>query len=320
MIEKQSLIKIYLDRNKNDLIFNTAKEVDKHSDKLLKDEIRKIYSNNYSRFKTVLGYMKRYYVDGNTFTDFYTNIINNFGSGDIVKGEEKFNELINVVADEVTEKITTYADVEVKEVRNIIIVLMILKPYFGFLFEEYIRELLDNEGIFNIESSEELDNKYKIDLLIYPKAEKYLDCKIGLQLKSYTFEKIFRKYKEKYWIGNINAIGKGICKDVRYLLHNDNAELLKGIRILQNNEQICNSESVRMFAEEFTVADKREFIDELLKIIQQCYNKEHNNNKENGTMIEFFESFSRYKREKDFEEFKESIYKTEKGLQNYSPK
>lgn len=67
-----------------------------------------------------------------------------------------------------------------------------------------------------------------------------------------------------------------------------------------------------MFAEEFTVADEREFIEELLKIIQQCYNKEHNN-KENGTMIEFFESFSRHKKQKDFEEFKESIYK-EKGL------
>lgn len=314
MNKRNNLAEIYLNRNVGDPIFENAKEIDENCDKALQKEVNKIYWNTHNDFKRLLGIMSKYYDKGFTLSDYYTNILSTIGRGDIEKGGEMFDSILNDVAKDITERITVYADVEVKAVKHIIIVQTLYKPYLGFLFEEYIRELLENEGIFNIEYSEELDNKYKIDLLIYPKAQQYSDYAVGLQLKSYTFEKTFRKYKEKYWIGNVNAIERGLCKDVRYLLHNDNAELLKGIRILQNNEQICNSESVRMFAEEFTVADEREFIDELLKIIQQCYNKEHNNNKENGTMIEFFESFSRYKREKDFEKFKESIYKTEKGL------
>ena len=298
MIEKQSLIKIYLDRNKNDLIFNTAKEVDKHSDKLLKDEIRKIYSNNYSRFKSTLGYMKRYYVDGNTFTDFYTNILNNFGRGDIKKGEEKFNELINVVANEVTEKITTYADVEVKEVRNIIIVLMMWKPYLGFLFEETIKAIFENENIFNVETSIKLDSEHKIDLLISLKDEKYNDYKIGLQLKSNTYELISSYYKREHLKANIRAINRDICKDVYYLLHKDtdiNIITAKDF-YLHNKTSICNSRISTRKEEDYKILEhEEELIKELLNIILECYNSD------NETDL-------------DFEEFKESIYKTEKGL------
>lgn len=241
MNKRNNLAEIYLNRNVGDPIFENAKEIDENCDKALQKEVNKIYWNTHNDFKRLLGIMSKYYDKGFTLSDYYTNILSTIGRGDIEKGGEMFDSILNDVAKDITERITVYADVEVKAVKHIIIVQTLYKPYLGFLFEEYIRELLENEGIFNIEYSEELDNKYKIDLLIYPKAQQYSDYAVGLQLKSYTFEKTFRKYKEKYWIGNVNAIERGLCKDVRYLLHNDNAELLKGIRILQNNEQICNS-------------------------------------------------------------------------------
>ena len=311
---QKNLVEIYLFRNGGDPIFERAKKVNESCDKALQKEVNNIYWNDYKEFIKNLGYLKNYYKKGDTFREFSVDVLRQLGKGNVEEGTKIFNKTIKDMAKAMVEKITTYAEVEPKEVRNIIVVNTLYKPYMGFLFEEYIEELLQREGVFNIEESKELDDKYKIDLLVNIKS--YEQYKIGLQLKSYTFETIYRTYKEEYLKGNKKAINEGICRDVFYLLHSDNAELLKAIKILNSKESICNTENIRLFDEPFTVVTEEEnLIDELLKVVFELYNKD--NKKDDNSIFSFFKKYSeegKREKEQNFIDFKEKLYKTEKSL------
>lgn len=311
MNKKKNLAEIYLNRNLGDPIFEKAKEVEESCNKSLKKEINKLYWNSYSDFKSLLGMMNKYYDKGFTLTDYYVNICSMFGKGNLEDGIKIFNDTLTLVAEDLFKRLYKYADVTITEIKHIIIVQTLYKTYLGFLFEEYIKELLESEEIFNVEQSESLDRIYKIDLLISLKEQKYSKYAVGLQLKSYTFETIYRKYKQKYLDGNNKAVNKEICKDVVYLLHNNKSEPLKGIRILQNKEHIFNGETVRIFGDDWEVAEGEELINELLKLIFEWYNEE---NKKDISLSLQFTADLLDNNEEDFEEFKKSIYKTEKSL------
>lgn len=258
--------------------FNRALEINSKLDSKLKKDVNKIFYNNNNLLLKLLGIMKQYYTENCTLEDYYYNICTKIGKGDKEKGKRIFNNNIEKNANKIHKQLNIYT---YTDVQNALLMQILLKSYLGFAFEQIIKNILIANN-FVIEQSEMLDNTYKIDLLVSYNIEYLKHIKIGLQLKSLSYVDISKYYKQKHLQSFNLATEDSICKDVYYLLHDDNIQLisynlyveneLRHINLLLSKESICNNSNLTLLGEVVEVIKGEEIlVKELLKKIYYIY-------------------------------------------------
>lgn len=267
MNNKESLLKTFLVKIKEDILFIRSKEVDKSLSKQLKRDVLKIFYNNNNLLLKHLGIMKQYYTENCTLLDYYYNICKSFSkSADKDDGKKLFLKMIDNISRDIHKKIdNTY---EIDDIKKALVLQIIYRTYLGFVFEELIKNILISNN-FIVEHNESLDNTYKIDLLVSYNIEYLKHIKVGLQLKSLSYIEINSRYKQKHQGANNCAIRNNICEEVYYLMHDDNIELISCNDILICKESICNNLITSYLNE--TINDEELLIKELLKKIYYVY-------------------------------------------------
>ena len=152
---------------------------------------------------------KAYYEEGISFSE-YVNKLWNHNNYEYVKNRmtelaKQLNEVLNLNDLNLAQKFI------IRKLYNI---------YVGFMFEEYIIELL-NSNRFKTITSKEIDFD-GIDIIV-----EYENRRIGLQLKSYTYLNLNNEIKEKHQIKLKLAQKKYHLKEVYFLFHNSISELMK---------------------------------------------------------------------------------------------
>ncbi|MGL4449801.1 MAG: hypothetical protein ACRCTZ_01250 [Sarcina sp.] len=268
----QSLIELCFKKNENCEVYKALERYEVEYDKKLIESVTYHYFNTDSQYKRFLGMLKRYYTyDFMSFEKFLEEIYLTFGGGDVDKGFTAVQKDISYAAKNMIKNIYEYLDYEPKvlDVCRIILLITTFRSYKGFLFESMIKDVLEQNN-FIVEETDQLDRKYKIDLLVSLKG--YEEIKVGLQLKSYKFEKYSPYKKTKYLQGNDLALEHKVADDIKYLLHSDNLEIFKNRRgVLFNHRLITQGQYCSLFGEEFEVCSIEFFIDELLEVVYEKY-------------------------------------------------
>ena len=197
-------IKEYLKHRKEDKYYKIFSNIKIDSD--LKSIVTKELNSNYWRNKFNIGYYKDYYAEGITLSKFINNILKYVG---LEHYKQTLNELVKYIKAMYN---ISFSDSEIKE---IIYYRMFYKYYVGFLFEDLLIEFLQNEG-FEIIQSKELDNKYKIDLLL---KHKDYDSLIGIQCKNESYLKVKKSIKDNHTAQHKKAIEDDKCNEVIFLLY-----------------------------------------------------------------------------------------------------
>lgn len=281
MNNKESLLKTFLVKIKEDILFIRSKEVDKSLSKQLKRDVLKIFYNNNNLLLKHLGIMKQYYTENCTLLDYYYNICKSFSkSADKDDGKKLFLKMIDNISRDVHKKIDNRYEID--DIKKALVLQIIYRTYLGFVFEELIKNILISNN-FIVEHNESLDNTYKIDLLVSYNLEELKHIKIGLQLKSVSYVDISKYYKQKHLNAFNKVIEDTICKDVYYLLHDDNIQLisynlyveneLRRINLLLSKENVCaDAYRLTMCGEIAEVVEDEELlVKELLKKIYYIY-------------------------------------------------
>lgn len=195
-----TISKKYLDRIKEDIFIQKILDIE------LTSEANILLNNSLKEtFKT----FKAYYEEGISFSE-YVNKLWNHNNYEYVKSKmtelaKLINEVLNLNDLNLAQKFI------IRKLYNI---------YVGFLFEEYIIELLNSNGFKTI-SNKEIDFD-GIDIIV-----EYENRRIGLQLKSYTYLNLNNKTKEEHQIKFKLAQKKYHLKEVYFLFHNSIGELMK---------------------------------------------------------------------------------------------
>lgn len=197
-------IKEYLKHREGDKYYKKYSNIKIDSE--LKSIVTKELNSNYWRNKFNIGYYKDYYLEGITLSQFINNILKYVG---LEHYKQTLNELVKYIKAMYN---ISFSDSEIKEV---IYYRMFYKYYVGFLFEDLLIEFLQNEG-FEIIQSKELDNKYKIDLLL---KHKDYDSLIGIQCKNLSYLKVKKSIKDNHTAQHNKAIEDEICNEVIFLLY-----------------------------------------------------------------------------------------------------
>ena len=197
-------IKEYLKHREGDKYYKIFSNIKIDSD--LKSIVTKELNSNFWRNKFNIGYYKDYYAEGITLSQFINNILKYV---DVKLYKQTLNELVKYIKAMYNIK---FSDNEIKEV---IYYRMFYKNHKGFLFEDVLVEFLQNEG-FEIIQSKELDNKYKIDLLL---KHKDYDNSIGIQCKNLSYLKVKKSIKDNHIAQHKKAIENEICNEVIFLLY-----------------------------------------------------------------------------------------------------
>lgn len=172
----------------------------------LKKIVTKELNSKHWKDKFNIGYYKEHYAEGITLSEFINNILKYTG---VKLYKQILNELVEYI--KAIYKIS-FSDSEIKEA---IYYRMFYKNYIGFLFEDLLVEFLQNEG-FEIIQSKELDNKYKIDILL--KHQDY-EGAIGIQCKNQSYLNVKKSIKANHTAQHQKAIDDGICNEVIFLLY-----------------------------------------------------------------------------------------------------
>ena len=185
MNNKESLLKTFLVKIKEDILFIRSKEVDKSLSKQLKRDVLKIFYNNNNLLLKHLGILKQYYTENCTLLDYYYNICKSFSKlNDKDEGKKLFLKMIDNISRDIHKKIDdTY---KIDDIKKALVLQLTYRTYIGFAFEQIIKNILIANN-FVIEQSEMLDNTYKIDLLVSYNIEYLKHIKVGLQLKSLSY-------------------------------------------------------------------------------------------------------------------------------------
>ena len=152
---------------------------------------------------------KAYYEEGISFSE-YVNKLWNHNNYEYVKSKmtelaKLINEMLNLNDLNLAQKFI------IRKLYNV---------YIGFMFEEYVSELLQSNGFKTITSMKiDYDG---IDMIV-----EYEDRRIGLQLKSYSYLNLNNKTKEEHQIKLKMAQKKYNCKEIYFLFHNSIGELMK---------------------------------------------------------------------------------------------
>ena len=197
-------IKEYLKHRKEDKYYKKYSNIKIDSE--LKSIVTKELNSNFWKDKFNIGYYKDYYAEGITLSKFINNILKKV---DVKLYKQTLNELVKYIK---TMYNISFSDSEIKEA---IYYRMFYKNYVGFLFEDLLVEFLQNEE-FKIIQSKELDNKYKIDLLL---KHKDYDSLIGIQCKNLSYLKVKKSIKDNHTAQHKKAIEDDICNEVIFLLY-----------------------------------------------------------------------------------------------------
>lgn len=186
-------------------------ESDKYVQKILNIKLTSeanILLNNSLKetFKT----FREFYEDGITFSEYVDRLWNYNNNYEYVKS--KMTELAKQLNEELNlNDINTSQKFIIRKFYNI---------YVGFLFEEYVSELLKTNN-FKVITSKAIDYD-GIDMIV-----EYEDRRIGLQLKSVTFLNLRDSTKKAIEKKIILAKKKYNLKEVYFIFHNSIGELLK---------------------------------------------------------------------------------------------
>lgn len=205
--EFKPIIKEYLKHRKEDKYYKKYSNIKIDSE--LKSIVTKELNSNFWKGKFNIGYYKDYYAEGITLSQFINNILKKV---DVKLYKQTLNELVKYIK---TMYNISFSDSEIKEA---IYYRMFYKNYVGFLFEDLLVEFLQNEE-FEIIQSKELDNKYKIDLLL---KHKNYDSLIGIQCKNESYLKVKKSIKDNHTAQHNKAIENEICNEVIFLLYDSN--------------------------------------------------------------------------------------------------
>lgn len=197
-------IKEFLKHRKEDKYYKKYSNIKIDSD--LKSIVTKELNSKHWKDKFNIGYYKDYYLEGITLSQFINNILKYVG---LEHYKQTLNELVKYIKAMYN---ISFSDSKIKEV---IYYRMFYKNYVGFLFEDLLVEFLQNEE-FEIIQSKELDNKYKIDLLL--KHQDY-DNSIGIQCKNLSYLKVKKSIKDNHTAQHNKAIEDEICNEVIFLLY-----------------------------------------------------------------------------------------------------
>lgn len=200
-------IKEYLKHREGDKYYKIFSNIKIDSE--LKSIVTKELNSECWRNKFNIGYYKDFYAEGITLSQFINNILKYVG---LEHYKQTLNELVKYIKAMYNIK---FSDNEIKEV---IYYRMFYKNYKGFLFEDLLVEFLQNEE-FEIIQSKELDNKYKIDLLL---KHKNYDSLIGIQCKNLSYLKVKKSIKDNHIAQHKKAIEDDICNEVIFLLYDSN--------------------------------------------------------------------------------------------------
>ena len=108
------------------------------------------------------------------------------------------------------------------------------KSYTGFVFEELLEQLFRENG-FKPTQSRELDDIYKLDMVVkHPDYE----FDVGIQCKSITYLKVDKWVKYEHQTAHKEAIYDGQCFTVIYMYHNDD------MNVVDENEKVLNVEEI----------------------------------------------------------------------------
>lgn len=198
-------IKEFMKHRKEDKYYKKYSNISINSD--LKKIVTKELNTPYWRNGFNIGYYKEHYTEGITLTQFINNILNYVGLEHYKQILDKLVEYIRLMYNK------SFTDSEIKET---IYYQMFYRVYVGFLFEDLLVEFLRNEG-FEIIQSRELDNKYKIDILI--KHSEY-EGAVGIQCKSDSYLNIKQSIKDNHIAQHQKSIDDGVCREVIFILYN----------------------------------------------------------------------------------------------------
>ena len=195
-----TISKKYLDRIKEDIFIQKILNIE------LSSEANILLGNS---LKETFRTFKAYYEEGISFSE-YVNKLWNHNNYEYVKSEmtelaKQLNEVLNLNDLNLAQKFI------IRKLYNI---------YVGFLFEEYIIELLKANN-YKVINSKEIDFD-GIDIIV-----EYENRRIGLQLKSYTYLNLSNKTKEEHQIKFKLAQKKYNLREVYFLFHNSIGELMK---------------------------------------------------------------------------------------------
>ena len=200
-------IKEFLKHREEDKYYKKYSNIKIDSD--LKSIVTKELNSKHWKDKFNIGYYKDYYLEGITLSKFINNILKKV---DVKLYKQTLNELVKYIKAMYN---ISFSDSEIKEV---IYYRMFYKYYVGFLFEDLLVEFLQNEE-FEIIQSKELDNKYKIDLLL---KHKDYEGAIGIQCKNLSYLKVKKSIKDNHTAQHNKAIENEICNEVIFLLYDSN--------------------------------------------------------------------------------------------------
>ena len=225
-------------------------------DSLLKSRVAQYVKNNRTLIGKVLYKTRDCYIDDMTFKEFTQCVIK-------VANEDILKQIIQKSIDIILKKDTSLKKKYTREdVGKVIKCYAFYHPYVGYAFEQKIRDIISSDERFKIRRSETLDNTYAIDMQIH---DKITNKVIALQLKSQTFLSLNVNKRSAYYYKNGQAISHELCKDVYYVFHNNECDIVSNNFMQLTHYKIaCRSEEKYLVVEE-----EKFFLKELIEIFER---------------------------------------------------
>lgn len=245
------------DTSKSIELLNQYMELNKSMDYDLRRGVVAYVKNNYTMLGRALYKARNIYEDNMSFEKFIGNFINHIGVEELKPLLSKSIDKIFKDNKELKNKYTR------EDVLKAIKVYMFYTTYIGYSFEQRIRDLITNNTKYDIKSSEYLDNKCAIDLLVINYDNGRV---IGLQFKSKSFLSLDKDTRLKYYDKNRYGVLNKLCEDVYYIFHNELCDVVSNNFIMINNYQnVCKSSKEEFYP---MVEDIDYFIKELAEIME----------------------------------------------------
>ena len=172
-----------------------------------------------------IGYYKHQHKEGGTLSDFIRNIVIHIG------GAKIFNEKVEVFANYIKGICKEFSKDDIKRHTYY---RMFYKNYIGFLFEDLLLEFLRSEG-FEIIQNEELDNKYKIDLLLKHKG---YEGAIGIQCKNISYLNVKKSIRDNHTAQHNKAIEEEVCNEVIFVLYGKDFNIFSECGVATNEGKL----------------------------------------------------------------------------------
>ena len=226
------------------------------ADSLLKSRVAQYVKNNRTLIGKVLYKTRDCYIDDMTFKEFTQCVIK-------VANEDILKQIIQKSIDIILKKDTSLKKKFTREdVAKVIKCYAFFMPFIGYAFEQKIRDIISSDERFKIRRSETLDNTYAIDMQVH---DKITNKVIALQLKSQTFLNLNVGKRSAYYYKNGQAITHELCKDVYYVFHNNDCDIVSNNFMQLTHYKIaCRSDEKYLVVE-----DEKYFIKELIEIFER---------------------------------------------------